>query len=152
MEIKPYTKDRFKDCVEIFISNQDKFFADHELDQFKSYLSHEAFKTTYFVLLENNEVIGCGGYEKVEDEIILTWGMVQRDHHGQGYGKQLTIYRLNTIRSKYPNHKIKIDTSQFTKGFYEKLGFKVQNIIKDGYKPGLDTYIMTIEKPHNTES
>ena len=142
MEIKPYTKGNFDQCVDIFISNLDKYFADYEFAEFKSFLNQVAHISTYFVILENDEVVGCGGYEKEQDEIILTWGMVRRDLHGQGYGKQLTIYRLNAIKSKFPNYIIKIDTSQFTKGFYEKQGFKTQAIEKDGYKPGLDKYLM----------
>ncbi len=88
MEIKNYTKENFDQCVEIFNSNLDKFFADYELTEFESFLNQEAHKNSYFVLLENDDVVGCGGYEKGQDEIILTWGMVKRDLHGQGYGKQ----------------------------------------------------------------
>ena len=62
MEIKPYTQDKFDECVEIFISNLDKYFADYELEEFKSFLTQVAHKSTYFVLVENNEVIGCGGF------------------------------------------------------------------------------------------
>ncbi len=54
---------------------------------------------------------------------------------------------LNAIKMKYPKSTINIDTSQFTKGFYEKLGFKIQVIEKDGYGPGLDKVLM-VKKPH----
>jgi hypothetical protein len=37
-----------------------------------------------------------------------------------------------------------MDTSQFTKGFYEKQGFKVLAIEKDGFKPGLDKYLIIL--------
>ena len=82
MEIKPYTQDKFDECVEIFNSNLDKYFADYELAEFKSFLTRVAHRSSYFVLLENHVVLACGGYEKDQDEIILTWGMVKREFKG----------------------------------------------------------------------
>ena len=143
MEIEPYTQDKFDQCVEIFKSNLNKYFADYELEEFKSFLNQVAHKSSYFVVLEMDEVVGCGGYEEYKNEFTLTWGMIRRDLHGKGYGKKLTRYRLNAIRTEYPNSVIRIDTSQHTQGFYEKQGFKIEAIEKDGYKPGLDKYIMT---------
>jgi predicted GNAT family N-acyltransferase len=97
--------------------------------------------------LDNGEVVACGGYERYQDEIILTWGMVRRDLHGQGYGNELTKFRLNAIKAEYPNHTIKIDTSQYSEGFYENRGFIIQDVEKDGFSPGLDKYIMTFGPP-----
>lgn len=142
MTIKPYTKDKFDDCVEIFISNLDKYFAAYELAYFKAFLENAAYGNPFYVLVEDGDVIACGGYEKENEEITLTWGMVKREYHGQGYGKELTLYRLNEIGTNYPGITVKIDTSQHTMGFYEKQGFVTQEIEKDGYEPGLDKYIM----------
>jgi predicted GNAT family N-acyltransferase len=128
--------------VEIFISNLDKYFAAYELAYFKAFLENSAYGNPFYVLTEDYEVIACGGYEKEKEAITLTWGMVKRAYHGQGYGKELTLYRLNEIQSKYPGTPIQIGTSQHTKGFYEKQGFVTQEIEKDGYEPGLDKYIM----------
>ena len=76
--------------------------------------------------------------------MTLTWGMVQRDLQGQGYGKALTLYRLDAIKAEYDNVSVIIDTSQHTKGFYEKQGFVVQSIEKDGFDQGLDKYLMAL--------
>jgi predicted GNAT family N-acyltransferase len=73
--------------------------------------------------------------------------MVRRDLHGQGYGQALTSYRLSVIKTKYPHSTIKIDTSQYSKGFYEKQGFVPQAFEKYGYAPGLDKYVMTCTTP-----
>jgi predicted GNAT family N-acyltransferase len=147
MEIKPYKPDKFDQCVRIFISNQDKFFADYELEEFKTFLNQIAPVSSYFVLLDNGEVVACGGYERYQEEIILTWGMVRRDLQGQGYGNELTKFRLNAINAEYPNRTIKIDTSQYSKGFYENRGFIIQDVEKDDFSPGLDKYIMTFDPP-----
>lgn len=145
MEIQPYSEDRYHDCMEIFISNLDQDFADYELGYFKGFLESSAYGNPYYVLLIDHKVIACGGYMRENEEITLTWGMVKRAYHGQGYGKELTLYRLHEIQANYPGTRIKIDTSQHTKGFYEKQGFVTQGIEKDGYKPGLDKYIMLKE-------
>jgi hypothetical protein len=145
MDIKPYTPENFDSCVEIFQSNLDLYFADYELDEFKAFLKGTAYRSSYFVLLEKGEVIGCGGYEKYGDEIVLTWGMIQRNLHGQGYGQTLTQFRLNAIMAKYPNCTIRIDTSQHSQGFYLKQGFILQDIEKDGFAPGLDKFVMTYQ-------
>jgi predicted GNAT family N-acyltransferase len=142
MEIKPYSKDHFDQCVEIFKSNQDVYFAEDELQEYISFLQKAAHVHPYFVLLDQHTVIACGGFIKDDDEVILTWGMVTRHLHGHGYGKILTTYRVNSIQSAYPNTAIKIETSQFSKGFYEKQGFTTLSIEKNGIAQGLDKYTM----------
>ncbi len=69
--------------------------------------------------------------------------MIRRDLHGQGYGKALIKFRMKIIREKYPNTPIIINTAQFTKGFYEKQGFKTKTFKKNGFGSGLDKYTMT---------
>jgi len=142
MKIKPYNPDDFDDCIAIFVSNLGHYFAEDELPEFKEFLMQIAYGQPYFVLLVDNQVVACGGYEKGDAEIGLTWGMVKRAFHGHGYGKALTRFRLNEIRNDYRGLPIVIDTSQHTKGFYEKRGFMTREIKKDSYEPGLDMYIM----------
>lgn len=151
MEIKAYKQDHYDQCVQIFQSNLNTYFAQHELEEFKSFLTAWAHQSTYFVMLEGHQVVACGGYEKYPENIILSWGMVRKDLHGKGYGKQLTTYRLIAIKSKFPHSPIKIDTSQHTFRFYEKQGFKIQVIEKDGFEAGLDKYTMVFT-PENPES
>lgn len=142
MEIRPYTENQFNECITIFLSNRDKYFADHELDEFKHYLRKETLKDPYFYLYKDGQVIGCGGFSKEEGEVFLTWGMIRRDLHGQGYGKALTKFRMKAIREKHPNTPIIINTAQYTKGFYEKQGFRTKVFKKNGFGSGLDRYTM----------
>jgi ribosomal protein S18 acetylase RimI-like enzyme len=143
VEIRPYTEHQFDECVAVFMSNRDKYFADHELEEFKLYLRKETLKDSYFCVYKGNQVIGCGGFSKEDNEVFLTWGMIRRDLHKQGYGKTLTKFRMKAIREKYPNTPIIINTAQFTKGFYEKQGFKTKAFKKNGFGSGLDKYTMT---------
>lgn len=144
MEIKPYSKDKFDQCIDIFVSNLGKYFAEYELDEFKTFLDYAATSNTYYIVVDEGIVTACGGYEKMGDKIVLTWGMVRRDLHGCGYGKALTMYRLNDIKDGYFDTAVFIDTSQHTKGFYEKQGFQVQSVEKDGFDQGLDKYNMVL--------
>ena len=50
MRIQPYTKENFDQCVEIFISNIDIFFAVYELAEFKTFLDYAATSGTYYVV------------------------------------------------------------------------------------------------------
>ncbi len=143
MEIHPYSAAFFAQCVNIFVSNHDRYFADYELDEYKTFLQRVAQTHSYFVGREHQNVIACGGFEEWDGVIVLTWGMVDRQHHGNGYGKQLTTYRIQAIHAEYPDKTINIETSQFSHGFYVKQGFTIQSSEKDGFEPGLDKYIMT---------
>jgi ribosomal protein S18 acetylase RimI-like enzyme len=54
----------------------------------------------------------------------------------------MTEYRLKKIKKEFPTTNITLNTSQYTFKFYEKFGFSVTKIIKDGYYHGLDKYDM----------
>ena len=42
----------------------------------------------YYVVEQDCEVIGSGGFAREErGQARFTWGMVHRDHHGDGLGK-----------------------------------------------------------------
>jgi signal transduction histidine kinase/predicted GNAT family N-acyltransferase len=99
----------------------------------------------YFVIEVMNEVVGCGGYTKVNnDEITLTWGMISQSMHGKGIGKTLLQYRLGIVKSLFPNASVILDTTQLSYVFFERLGFKITGIIKDFYGQGLDRYDMKL--------
>ena len=57
----------------------------------------------------------------------------------------LLKYRLNHIKNNYPDTEIHLDTSQHTYRFFEKFGFNVKQISKNGYGVGLDRYDMFLK-------
>ncbi|RIH83073.1 Acetyltransferase (GNAT) domain protein [Calidithermus terrae] len=70
--------------------------------------------------------------------------MVHRRHHGGGLGKRLLLERLYRL-AQYPEVAfIRLDTSQHTCGFFEKLGFATIKTEPNGYAPGLDRYDMQL--------
>jgi ribosomal-protein-alanine N-acetyltransferase len=153
MNIRLYQPEDKKACIELFKGNMPKYFATSELPEFEQWL--DALETKklrqndlgveqYFVAEVKGELVGCGGFAKIGNEITLTWGMVLYAMHGIGIGKELLQYRLDRIRSSFPSASVILDTTQFSYGFFEHLGFKVTRIIKDFYGQGLDRYDMNL--------
>ena len=143
VHIRAYTPSDRPACLAIFRSNLPKYFAPEELPLFISWLDKPGL-TDYYVQEADGEVVGCGGFYVLpkQKQAILAWGMVHSALHGQGYGRRLTIYRLNRMQERYPGYTLCLSTSQHTFGFYEKQGYAVREVIKDGFGEGLDKYIM----------
>jgi ribosomal protein S18 acetylase RimI-like enzyme len=138
---RPYEVHDKEACLDIFRSNSPKFFAEHEEKEFTEYLEKPGH---YFILEQNQRVFGCGGYVIVDQEAYLAWGMVHRSQHGTGLGKRLLLERLSLITQRQDVKQIKLDTSQHTFGFFEKLGFITKKITDDGYASGLHRYDMVL--------
>jgi predicted GNAT family N-acyltransferase len=150
IEIKPYEPAFRQRCIEIFESNQPKFFTVAERDLFIGFLDNKT-AANYYVLKLDGEVIGCGGIFVNDNENIagLSWGMVHSAFHRQGYGKLFTAHRVNLLRSLYPDKICRIDTSQHTVSFYEQFGFTTIQVIENGYGEGLHKNIMQSDPLRN---
>ena len=148
MNIITYTPAFRPRCIDIFKSNQPKFFAEEELQLFADFLDHD-IDDNYYLIAYEGAVVGCGGVflDQQNDEVGLSWGMVHADFHKKGFGKALTVFRLDLMKQQYPNQIYKVDTSQFTAGFYESLGFETIAVIPDGFAKGLDKYVMKMNLP-----
>jgi predicted GNAT family N-acyltransferase len=143
MDIIRYQPIFREQCIALFESNLPQFFAPEEKSLFIDWLDQTTEE--YFVVKDQDTVVACGGifFDEKTREAGLSWGMVHAARHGQGIGRTFTAHRLALIRSKYPDAVIRIETSQHTKAFYEKLGFVTVNVIKDGFAKGLDLYAMS---------
>ena len=142
-KIQKYHSDYFEYCVSIFKTNTPNFFEYSEQKLFENYLLKKSIKY-YVAFNKDNRIVGSGGYaynNKIKT-VDLTWGMVDRNYHKNGFGRRLTEYRIRKITTKYPKSDILLNTSQYTFKFYEKFGFKITKITKDYYALGLDRYDM----------
>tara|TARA_B100000085_G_scaffold83653_1_gene75472 strand:+ start:293 stop:766 length:474 start_codon:yes stop_codon:yes gene_type:complete len=146
MRIKPYKQKYFDNCVDIIESNTPKYILPIEHLAFKNYLLKK--NKTYFVLFNGFNLVACGGYgiNDSQTKAGLSWGLVHRKHHSQGIGSYLLRFRIENIKKKYPSVNIHLDTSQHTYKFFERFGFKVRKISKDGYGEGLDMYDMILDE------
>lgn len=114
-----------------------------EKEDFADFLDTD-FTKEYFVFLHDAQIIGCGGIfvDPGKNSAGLAWGMIDAAWQSKGFGKQFTIFRLKLLKERYPGYLYRIDTSQHTEGFYEKLGFKTVSVEPEGYGPGMDKHIM----------
>jgi predicted N-acetyltransferase YhbS len=126
-------------------SNTPDFFADEELADFEGFLAD--IPGTYLAVLdEAGEVVACGGFDvDGEGVAVLTWGMVRRDLHRAGIGSRLLGERLDRIAADPRARRVRLDTSQHSRPFFERFGFEVTGHTPDGYAPGLDRYDMALE-------
>lgn len=140
----PYEDSHYSICMDIIQSNTPKFIDHTEHEDFKKYLSRK--DKNYFVIYKNDELIACGGYElnPSKTKAGLSWGLVHRNFHKQGIGRELIQFRINHIQSHFPKVEIQLDTSQHTYQFFEKFGFKLINIAKNGWAEGLHKYHMVL--------
>ena len=145
MRIVPYDSKYFENCIEIIQSNTPKYIDPSEHSDYKDYLLRN--DETYFVLFNDINLVACGGYGLIKSrtKVVLSWGLVHSQHHNKGYGSELLKYRLNHIKNNYPDTEIHLDTSQHTYRFFEKFGFNVKQISKNGYGEGLDKYDMILK-------
>ena len=138
MDPRPYTKADEAECLEIFDTNTPTYFAPTERKSFEDFLATQP--PTYFVLQHDRQILGAGGYCLSDNgaQANLTWGMIRQDLHKQGLGRFLLMYRLREIAKANTVQTVRVGTSQLTAAFFEKQGFKLASIQKDGYAPGLD--------------
>ena len=149
--IKSYNQSYKQGCLAAFQSNIPIYFTPEEINDFSSFLEQRALpkegeiqSTYYYVVLRNNEVVGCGGFGERERDgtVTLAWGLVHSTFHKQGFGKLLLKHRLSEAKNVYPSKTIYLDTTQHSYPFFEKFGFKTTKITNDFYMQGMHRYDM----------
>lgn len=152
MTIRPYQASDYSGCIQAFEGNHPEFFADHEKIEFQELLDDlsqgkDEDSLYYYVVEIENQIAACAGFYFPDNESNtagLVWGMVARQFHRKGIGKQLLTFRLNKIRELRPGASVILDTTQLSFPFFEKLGFRVTQVTPDFYAPGLDRYDMVL--------
>lgn len=139
MRVRDYTTADRSACQAVFDSNVPKYFVTPEREEFAAFL--DALPGPYLVIeAEDGAVLGCGGHslEPGTTTARLCWGMVRRDRHGTGLGQLLLQSRLERAHADLAAEAVELHTSQHTRGFYERVGFRTERVTPDGYAPGLD--------------
>lgn len=140
--IRPYTPDDKPIVVALLQLNIPTYFAPEEKADFEIYLDEKI--DLYYVVESNNEIIGCGGINLAENGTVgkISWDVFHPQFQGKGWGGQLLQYRINVLKEMPQILKITVRTSQVAYRFYEKMGFKTTEIIKDYWAKGFDLYAM----------
>jgi N-acetylglutamate synthase-like GNAT family acetyltransferase len=153
--IREYTEADKEPCLAAFKSNVPLYFTKDEINDFDNFLNRymelsrdktRDQKTFYYVIVDDDKIIGCGGYGDKENSniITLTWGLIHRDFHKMGFGKILLTFRINSIKERFNNIPVFIDTTQHSYPFFEKFGFRTTQITPDYYTLGMDRYDMVL--------
>ena len=145
--IRLYHKNDKQDCLDTFKSNVPDFFSENEIADFEAFLTRlEAGipKTQFYVIENENRIVGCGGFGDKDNKniISLAWGHIHKNEHKKGLGQQLLTYRLALIKQMYPQLPLMIDTTQFRYKFYKKNGFRLLKITENYYTEGMHRYDM----------
>jgi len=145
MDVRPYVAADREACLAVFDSNVPDFFRAGERVEFEKFL--DTPKCAYFVMDLDDGIAGCGGYYVTEEKIVarMVWGMVRRELHRKGLGRFLLLYRLHEVGAAGTVQLVQLDTSQKAAPFFASQGFKLTNVIKDGYGAGLDRVRMTMK-------
>lgn len=146
VKVRDYRPADLQACLTLFDSNVPRFFTAEEREEFASFLTN--LPGPYLVVLApNGDIVGCGGFAYREGGAVadLCWGMVHHDLHGKGHGHFLTKTRIDRASEDPSVQELALNTSQLTVGFYEGLGFKITEVMENGYGPGLDRCEMRLE-------
>ncbi|MGG4397810.1 GNAT family N-acetyltransferase [Paenibacillus thiaminolyticus] len=108
---------------------------------------------------ETRAIVACDGYAADKEEpavVVLCWGIVRHDLHGSGIGRQhrqLLAERLRRIASESQFSLVRIETTQYSRGFFERFGFTAERAIPDGFASGYDLVEMELDlsKQDNAE-
>jgi predicted GNAT family N-acyltransferase len=148
MSIRNYIESDRTACLSVFDSNVPEYFGAHERPMFESYLAD--LRGPYLVIEDGREVVACGGmaaHESEPEAAKLCWGMVLRARHGTGLGKLLLFERLHQLNQNSSFRIVVLNTSQFSAGFFTKMGFETRRVVLDGYFAGMDRHEMSIRLP-----
>lgn len=114
MLIRPYKTTDTDALTKVFLLNTPKYFAQHELDEFLNYLK-TSHATTYFVVENNNRIIGGAGYEIRKDDNSgrINWIFLHPEFQNTGIGKKVTEQIIQLLKTNKTINKLIVRTSQF---------------------------------------
>jgi GNAT superfamily N-acetyltransferase len=139
VNVRPYTLQDRVACLAIFDGNTPIYFAPSERADLAAFL--DTGSVNYLVLeTAAGVIIGCGGYyvKPAGGVAGLAWGMVDHAWHKRGFGRVLLEARLALIRRSSDAELVRVNTSQNSRGFFERCGFRAVRVVPNGYAPGID--------------
>ena len=146
MKIRPYSQLDRQTCLEILLSNVPEFFLPTDLDAYSAFL--DTLPGPYFVLEEFGQTVAAGGWAMDADGVAdLTWAMVRRDLHRRALGRELLRFRLAAIGHETQATLVRVRTTQLVQAFFTHCGFRVVDVVLNGYGTGQDMVTMEMNMP-----
>jgi len=140
--IRPYISSDKETVLQLLQLNTPTYFSPEEENDLISYLDHEI--ESYFVLDLSGQVVGSGGINFSNDNTIgiISWDLLHPDFQRKSLGSKLLNYRIDLLKNNSAIRQIKVRTSQLVYPFYEKLGFKLVEVVDDYWAVGFHLYAM----------
>ena len=142
-KIRPYQPSDKEALFKILRLHTPEFFDPSEEEDFRNYLDNELDQ--YFVVEENDQVIGGGGFNRGFDEgssARISWDLIHPDYRGKGIGSDLLNFRIDKLRQINSLEKIVVRTTQLSNPFYHRGGFELKSVEEDFWADGYDLYLM----------
>jgi N-acetylglutamate synthase-like GNAT family acetyltransferase len=123
MDLRIFTPGDRAACLALFDENIPAFFAAEERIAYERWL--DAPEGSYFVMEHEGRTVACGGVALENPQLAsLTWLIVAAGLQRQGLGRFLVFYGLKSLPPNVTH--IRLTTIPAVTGFFEKLGFHVQ--------------------------
>ena len=144
MQCRPYVARDRDDCIRAFRSNTPSSFLPEELADYERFL--DRLPGPYFAVVDGADLVACGGIAtgRVKGEADVCWTIVSAGRQRQGAGNLLMASCVAEILALPGCETARLDTSQHTRGFFERWGFIATSVTPNGYGPGLDRVEMRI--------
>jgi len=142
LAFRPYCKDDFNACIDIFDANCPEFVALIERQDYEEFLEDQP--KSYEVCEVAGQVIGVfglSGESKIEKR--LDWIMVGTKDQGMGVGAKI-MERVIHLGRKSNTRTVGLATSQKVAPFFERYGATTISTTKDGWALGLDRVDMVL--------
>jgi N-acetylglutamate synthase-like GNAT family acetyltransferase len=144
VKIRNYSVHDRQSCLQVLDGNTPEFFVPKDRDEFSRFLDN--LPGPYFVIEDRELIVACGGWAMDAEEVAaLTWGMVRRDLHRQGIGRDLLHYRLRAIWADGHAKVVQLRTVPPVQEFFARQGFDVVDVVPNGYGAGLDRVTMALQ-------
>lgn len=143
MTIEKYNPiDKFE-CIKVFESNMPQFFLEQELTDFQNWIGQNDCPD-FYVLKKDETIIGFGGFYLELKKARLVYGVIDRRYQNKGHGTRLLDYRIQQIKEKDKDLAIGLEATALNYKFFEKLGFKIIEIVPYYYYSTIDKYDMIL--------
>ena len=110
-------------------------------------ITKEEQQNNYLVYLIDNEVVFYLNMKPTNGKIFVGFGLKPK-YCGQGYGNFFLKDGISEIRKKYPHSILFLEVRSWNKRAikaYEKIGFKVKNVVMSKDRFGNDIEITNME-------
>ena len=140
MTIRKFIDSDRHQVIHLLRLNTPQYFSANEEKDLIYYFDNHA--ENYYVIENESVILGCGGFNLVDDETIakISWDIVHPISQGKGIGTKLTKFRIEKIKEFKSVKIISVRTSQLVYKFYEKFGLILREVVKDYWDEGFDLY------------